>query len=145
MNLATLLQILDEAVSISHNVNTFGKDINPSICHWIIRQTSLFGTSTGLGDGKLNSNQLYSAYELTLCYILYMNFISKLQVHFCVTSCTMDFISKLWVHFCVASCTMNFISKLWVHFCMAGTVTIIVYIRDRRGEFLSNLFGIWNN
>ena len=59
MDTATRVQILNEAVCISHSGDTFGKGMNPTILlpamGNIVRQTGLIslGIATGLGKGKL--------------------------------------------------------------------------------------------
>ena len=59
MDLATYVQILDEAVWISHSSNTFGKVMHPLILFpamgKIVGQTELFnlGMATDLGEEKL--------------------------------------------------------------------------------------------
>ena len=58
MDLATRVQILDEAVCISHSANILEKGMNPTILPPsmgnIVGQTGLFslGMATGLGEGK---------------------------------------------------------------------------------------------
>ena len=59
MDLATQVRIQDEAVCISHSVNTFEKAVNPTILppamSKIVGQIGLFslGMVTGAGEGKL--------------------------------------------------------------------------------------------
>ena len=79
MNAVTRIQIPDEAVGISHGAYTLAKGMNPTILPRtmgkIVDQTGLFSLCmvTGLGEGKLISNQLNSVLKkLTLCRILHL-------------------------------------------------------------------------
>ena len=72
MDTATRVQILDDAVCISHYANIIGKGMNPTnfpqTMGKIVEQTI---SLTLLWQGKtLNSNQLNFAWKLTLCRFL---------------------------------------------------------------------------
>ena len=59
MDMATRVQIPDKAVCVSHNANTLGKGMSPTLFSQamlkMIRQIGLFnlGRATSLGEGKL--------------------------------------------------------------------------------------------
>ena len=64
MELATHVQIFDEASRISLHTNDHEKGMNPYIIHpAMVGQTVFFnlGWATTLEESKLKSNQLYSA------------------------------------------------------------------------------------
>ena len=75
MDIANRVQILDEAVCISHSTNTFRKGSNPTILlltkSKMVGQSGLFnvGMTSGLGERILNSNLARSsgAVEYTDC------------------------------------------------------------------------------
>ena len=75
MNTATRVQILDDAVCISHSANTLGKGMNPTILPQavgnIVDQTWFFnlGMTTRLEKGKLWIQTGWTQ-ELTQCHIL---------------------------------------------------------------------------
>ena len=66
MELATLVQIIGKALCVSLYANSFGKGMNPCVLPFamdkVIEQTEFFKVVevTNLGEGKLNSNQLYT-------------------------------------------------------------------------------------
>ena len=55
MDKATQVQILDEAICISHSANTLGKGVNSTILPLAIDQTEFFnlGMTTSQREGKL--------------------------------------------------------------------------------------------
>ena len=60
METATGVQILDEAVCISHRTNTFRKGVHPTILPPVMGRLGFLtlGMATDQGEGKLNSNLL---------------------------------------------------------------------------------------
>ena len=84
----------------------------------------LFGVATSLGEGKLNSKQLYSALNLILCHIMLV----ATGLGKCIHSTSNTFLSAFFI-VCVCVCIYIYI---YIYVCMY----VCMYVRPLKAQLV---------